>query len=376
MTLSFIKAPMGAGFRWVIGVLCLGVLTACSEPPELIGIDNPEIPVASVAGAKQHKIFIITTREDSEVVGALFSELRSDELGLASVEVSVPPTHKTGELARPKSLPPDPRTEFAIISPTIYETDRAIIASMNREFAKRSAADRDILFFVHGYNNTTSEAILRLGQFVEDTGFTGVPVLFTWASAGKASRYVYDLNSVLVARPKLIDAATIVSRSQAREYHIFAHSMGGLLTMEAIVDAEQAGRFNQSGRLRNIVLASPDIDIDLFRSQMAQINTSFDRFHVLMAQDDAALRVSRVIAGGVPRVGASDLETLSELGVNAIDLSDVDDSSAGSHAKFAGSPEIVQLIGLGLNATPEFSANRRNALDDVLGDLPIRIVSN
>lgn len=362
--------------RWLTATIVLLVVSACAASPELIGIDNPKIPVESVADAKRHKVFIITTREDTEVVGALFSELRSDELGLASVEVSIPPTHQTGELARPKSLPPDPRKEFAVVSPTVYETDRAIISSMNREFAKRAPEDKDVLLFVHGYNTTTSEAILRVGQFVEDSNFKGVPVLFTWASAGKLSRYVYDLNSALVARPQLIDAGSIISQTNAQEYHIFAHSMGGFLTMEAIVDAEKQGQFNRTGRLRNVVLASPDIDIDLFRSQMSQIETRFDRFFVLLSQDDAALRVSRVIAGGVPRVGAADVEALGALGVNAIDLTEIQDSSAGSHAKFTGSPEIVQVIGQGLNSTPEFGANQRTVLDQLLGDLPVRIVSN
>ena len=59
------------------------------------------------------------------------------------------------------------------------------------------------MFFVHGYNNTTSDAVLRLAQFVEDSGFEGVPVLFDWASAGELTRYVYDLNSSLIARDKI-----------------------------------------------------------------------------------------------------------------------------------------------------------------------------
>lgn len=364
-----------AGFFKVFGAVCLTLLLAgCAVPREVVGIDNPDIPAASVEGAKRHKVFIITTRQDSEVVGALFSEFRANELGLASVDVSVPPTHEIGKLERPKSLPPDPRTEFAILDPTIYESDDAIVASMNQEFRKRSVADRDVLFFVHGYNSTTSDAILRIGQFVEDTNFKGVPVLFTWASAGRVSRYVYDLNSALLARSSLVDGAEIVSRTEAEEYHILAHSMGGFLTMEAIVSADQRGDFNRTGRLRNIVLASPDIDLDLFRSQLGEIDTEFDRFFVLLSKDDPALRASRIIAGGVPRVGSSDAEELATLGVTAIDLSEIDDSSSGSHSKFAGSPEIVQLIGLGLNSTPEFGAARPPGLDQMLGDLPIRVV--
>lgn len=360
--------------RTIIASLMVVLISGCAEAPPVVGIDNPDVPTESVAEAKRHKVFIMTTREDSEVVGALFSELRADELGLASVEVSIPPTHQTGKLERPKSLPPDPRKEFSVINPTIYDSDRAIIASMNSEFRQRRPEDRDVLFFVHGYNTTTSDAIMRVGQFVEDSGFKGVPVLFTWASAGKLTRYVYDLNSALVARPMLLDAASIVSRSIAQEYHIFAHSMGGFLIMEAIVSAEHKGQFNRTGRLRNIVLASPDIDLDLFQSQLGEIENRFDRLFVLLAEDDYALRASRIIAGGVPRVGAADADALAALGVNAVDLSEVNDSNSGSHQKFTGSPEIVRLIGQGLNTSPEFGGGRRTVLSQVLGDLPVRVV--
>jgi len=41
---------------------------------------------------------------------------------------------------------------------------------------------------------------------------------------------------------------------------------------------------------------------------------------------------------------------LEKLGLTVIDLSGIDDSSSGSHSKFAGSPEMVQLIGAGLNS--------------------------
>ena len=356
--------------------LCTILITAgCARAPELIGVDNPKIPSRSVVGAIKHKVFIVTTREDTEVVGALFSELRADELGLASVEVSVPPTHVPGDLERPKSLPPDPRTEFAVIDPATYTSKTAFLSSLNAELRARSASQRELLLFVHGYNMTTSDAILQVGQFVEDSGFNGVPVLFTWASAGRLSRYVYDLNSALVARPLLIDASEILSQSIATEYHVFAHSMGGFLTMEAIVDVAQKGQFNRTGRLQNVVLASPDIDIDLFRSQMKEIGTDFDRFFVLLSKDDSALLASRRIAGGVPRVGAADAEELSKLGVTAIDLSKVDDSRTGSHSKFSGSPEVVQLIGQGLNNAPAYGSRRQTVLEQVIGDLPVRVVT-
>ena len=354
--------------------LILGLLFGCSRPPELIGVDNPQVPVLSVEEATRHKIFIATTRQASETVGALFSAQRAPELGLASVTVSIPPTHVPGQLERPKRLPPDPRTEFAIVEPTIYANDNAFIRTVNDELAKLPTGRRDILFFVHGYNNTTSDAVLRLAQFVEDTNFNGVPILFDWASAAQLSRYVYDLNSALIARPKIEELGKILERTNADNYNIFAHSMGGLLIMESAVMQAKAGTINRTGRLRSFVLASPDIDMDLFRVQLGIIGNIPDRFFVLLSEDDEALRFSRRIAGGIPRVGAANADELTKLGVIAIDLSAINDSSSGSHSKFAGSPEVVQLIGRGLNDHSNLDRNARaNRLGDYLQGVPIRI---
>jgi len=352
-------------------------LAACSPPPPLVGVDNPDVPVLSVEGAVKRKVFIATTREATEDVGVFFSGRRAPELGLASVQVSIPPNHVTGELKRPKRLPPDPRTEFAIVEPTVYANDGAFIAAVNHELAKRPRGKRDILFFVHGYNNTTSDSLLRLGQFVEDTGYQGVPVLFSWASAASFTRYVYDLNSALIARPKIGKISAIMARTNAEGYDVFAHSMGAFLMMEAMRDQAQLGVLNNTGRLQNIILAAPDIDVDLFRSQLQRIDTKFDRFYVLLSKDDSALNVSRRISGGVPRVGASDIQELADLGVIAIDLSEISNSSSGSHSKFAGSPEVVRLIGGGLNNRSNFNRSQRaTELRDVLGTIPISIAFN
>ncbi len=352
------------------------LMVGCSRPPEIVGIDNAITPAASVAGLQRHRIFITSTREASEVVGALYSADRAPTLGLASVDVTVPPTHVLGELERATRLPPDPATEFSIIEPLVYEPG-TFVSAIRRELAKRPPGERKVMLFVHGYNNTTSDAILRLGQFVEDTDYKGVPVLFTWASAAKAPRYVYDLNSALVARGKVKEISDLLASTGAESFDIFAHSMGTFLTMEGLVDAAQTGRLGTRGTIDQIVLASPDIDIDLFQTQIAQLPPAVvDRMYILISSDDSALRVSRRIAGGVPRVGAADIAQLEGLGVTVIDLSQIEDSSSGSHSKFAGSPEVVRLIGAGLNTTGGFNDATGPSLGDMLNGVPIRILGD
>lgn len=358
-----------AVLRFIAFAFFISVLTSCTRPPQLVGIDNPQLPVASVATATKRKVFIMTTREASEVVGAFYSGDRAPELGLASVIVSIPPNHVVGEIERPKSLPPDPATEFAIVEPTVYETDNVFVSQLNRELAKLPAKDRHILFFVHGYNNTVSDALLRISQFAEDTDFTGVPVLFSWASAAKPSRYVYDLNSALIARPRFLDAAVIIRRTNSTGVSLFAHSMGAFLTVEALVQARLAGR--QSHRLNNVMLAAPDIDLDLFKTQLAILPKDQRNMFVFVSHDDKALGFSRRISGGVERAGAADDAELTELGVTVIDLSKVDDSTSGTHSKFAGSPEVVQLIGRSLQDDNFNKPNHSPTLVEFLDGVPV-----
>ncbi|MDU9004808.1 alpha/beta hydrolase [Sedimentitalea todarodis] len=351
-------------------VLCIGLLS-CTRPPDLIGIDNGTDPVLSVNDASRQKVFIATTREATEAIGVFYSGERAPDLGLSSVVVSIPPSHQSGMIERPKRLPPDPRTEFSVIEPAVYGSSNAFVAGINAELARRAPQDRDVLLFIHGYNNTFSDSVLRIAQFVEDTNFSGVPVLFSWASAGKASHYVYDMNSALAARPQLLKTARILASTRAQGFDLFAHSMGSLLTVEALVEASLVDNTYTLGRMDNVMFAAPDIDLDLFKSQLNRIPKTERDFYVFVSKDDRALMVSRRISGGVARVGAADAAELSNLGVSVIDLSEIGDSASGTHSKFAGSPAVVQLIGSSLKKDNFDSKVQPPTLVEVLNDVPV-----
>ncbi len=74
-----------------------------------------------------------------------------------------------------------------------------------------------------------------------------MPILFTWASAGNLTDYIYDTNSVTVARDGLEQVLRELVNSDAQRVTILAHSLGNLLLLETLRQMELKGH----GLLKN-----------------------------------------------------------------------------------------------------------------------------
>jgi esterase/lipase superfamily enzyme len=354
-------------------------LTGCAGPSAaIIGLSADPDLQPPIPGLVQEEIYILTARDLSDDPALLFSGDRSPTLNMAKVRVTIPPNHEVGQIERARTLPPDPRTDFTIVDPVVFPNQYGFVAELRGDLRERPRGKRDILLFVHGFNTTLTDAVLRTAQFAHDTGFTGIPVVFSWASRGKTFDYVYDLNSSLIARDQLIEATEALLEASPAGVDLVAHSMGNLLTMEAVRQSALLGKLNASRKIRNVILASPDIDIDLFEAQLKSIPRSKGDVYVLISENDKALGISRFLAGGVSRVGDADPERLADLGVTVVDLSQVKDTSSIHHTKFAEVPEVVQLIGARLEANGNFETsstqpNRPAQVIQGIANVPIAI---
>lgn len=349
----------------LLGGLATG-LSACGKPQNIIGVPTTRPVTPDEVASRGHRIMVVTSRRLSEVEGEFYSGQRDSALNYGSALVVIPPSHKPGKVERPSSLPPDPDKHFVVLDPQRYPDETSFRMAARREVLKRPVGKRDAMMWVHGYNTTLTDALLRLAQFVEDSGYAGVPILYTWASQAKLTGYVYDINSALIARDFLERVPGLLVDSPVEGLDVVAHSMGNFLTMEAIRGSSSRGGLNKSGKLRNVILASPDIDIDLFISQLRNIPREDRNFFVLTSSDDRALATSRLIARR-PRLGQLPADSLSKLGVNVIDLSQVQDTSSIHHNKFADAPEIVQLLGDRVLAGDSFSGPRTGVESLVVG---------
>lgn len=345
----------GLSRRALLASVAASVATACSAPRNLVGV----APLNEVAG-RNHTIYIATVRAPSSDPAEFFSGERSPKINFASVDVQIPPGHVTGKIELPRRLPPNAEKHFVIRKPQTFD-EAGFRSVVGTDARSRPRGKRNALLWIHGYNTTLSEAVLRLAQFVEDTGYSGVPLLFSWASEARLTSYVYDINSALIARDAISEVASALGRSSFDSVDIIAHSMGNFLAMEAIRGGSQMNLFDTTGKLANVVLAAPDIDYELFAAQVSTLPPEKRGFFVLVSADDKALKFSGMIARR-PRVGDIDAASLTSLGVNVIDLSQVSDTSSIHHSKFADAPEVVQLLGTRLLAGDTYTSEGGSVL--------------
>ncbi|MFG1300463.1 alpha/beta hydrolase [Xanthobacter sp. V3C-3] len=331
--------------RRLLAPMLLLALAACARPE---GVLVPvEVGDASAAGAGKVDMLVATTRAPSETEGVVFTGERGGGLALTNIVVSIPPGRPVGSIQWPSRIPADPAREFAVtrVDPVGRPEARAW-------FQRQPRDKRRVLVFVHGFNTRFDASVFRFAQFVHDTGTNYVPVLFTWPSRGRVTDYIYDRESANFSRSDLAYVLEAAAKSpHVDEVVVLAHSMGAWLAMESLRQlALSDGRV--PAKITNVVLASPDLDIDVFERQMQELGPKRPQVTIFVSRNDSALGLSRLLAGQVQRVGAVDLSDPAysarleqATGIVVLDLTALQGGDALNHSKFATQPDMVRLLG-------------------------------
>lgn len=328
-----------------IGFLAVALLAGCAGRP---GPDALTANEASAPGTSEHVILVASTRARDPRPGTFYNGERSPALSFARIDMTVPPDHKPGEVEWPKQAPGNPATDMVVRDAVYRDTPQQFDADLSAQLALRPPGQKKVVIFIHGYNTQFSEALYRLAQMAEDSRSTAVPVLFTWASRGETADYVYDTNSATAARDRLEDTIRLVFASGAEQVSILAHSMGNWVTVEALRQIRISGRGVPPQKVGNIILAAPDIDVDVFKSQLKRFGKPAKPFIVVVSADDKALGFSEFIAGGKGRLGSYTNDTdLVDLGAVVVDMTKVKALDSFNHGKFAQlaaiAPELQML---------------------------------
>ena len=331
--------------RWAF-ILILIVLVGCSDRTAA-----PIVPAALDVGTNR-TVFIGTTRA---INGAgEFGIGRNPRLTLLQSQVSIPPGRDIGTVSDGFDNP-KPERDFVIATLDTFADRTTFARALSREIDRSSEGRREVTVFVHGFNNSFSDAAFRMAQLGHDLEVPGALVSYAWPSRANPLGYEYDRDSALFARDGLAELLQTVAAAGDPDIILVAHSMGSYLVMETLRQLEIADPGWAGRSLRGVVLMSPDLNVDLFRSQLAQLQTVPDPFVVIVSRKDIILHLSARLRGERSQLGnINDVDDIGDLPVTVVDVSAFTDRRSGNHFVAAGSPALIQILRRSADIDREF----------------------
>jgi esterase/lipase superfamily enzyme len=201
------------------------------------------------------------------------------------------------------------------------------------------------VIYIHGYNSTFSESVYRFAQIRADFRADGPGLLYSWPSAGDPRGYAYDRDSVLYSRDDFARVLDLMTRDPNHRVVLLAHSMGAQLVMESLRQVALHGDRRILERINAVVLMSPDIDPDVFRSQAEAIGDLPQPFLIFVSRKDRALSLAGLLTGRKPRLGVTfDREAVKGLPVNVVDFTALSDNEGLNHSVPTTSPAAINVL--------------------------------
>jgi esterase/lipase superfamily enzyme len=216
-------------------------------------------------------------------------------------------------------FPPTP-WPYTVVDDQVVE-DEQIQADHDRQVRQirarlhpllRESPRKDVLVFVHGFNNDFTDSALTLAQLWHMLGRQDVPILYSWpAGHGGLGGYGYDRESGQFTAFHLKNFLRFLAADPEIEHlQLVAHSRGSDVLMTAIkdltIEARAAGLDPRTtNRIANVVLAAPDLDIEVVSQRLAaeRIGRGVGRLTVYTSANDKALGLSHWLFGGLTRAG-------------------------------------------------------------------------
>lgn len=169
-----------------------------------------------------------------------------------------------------------------------------------------------ITVYVHGFNTTFDENLIRASEFWHYMSRDEVMISFDWPSKGSLFSYEIDKSNASFAVRQFRELLEFLAEHTSVErINIIAHSAGNPIAVEALrhlsmryydLDDEEAHRRTKIGR---VILAAPDMDLDAALSAAVDgAGRVTQGFIIYASRKDKALDFSSGIFGDV-RLGSS-----------------------------------------------------------------------
>jgi esterase/lipase superfamily enzyme len=329
-------------------LLSLAIPTASAMPPPS---PSPRSGLDSAIGGEAEKkfntvkIFFGTNRArtTSKKLAEQYGTERG-ELEVGQIEVTVPFSHKEGDIEQPKWLrfefSKDPEKHMVLANIVSWS-----LASFRRNLQNAIFNDPDAsaFLFIHGFNVSFEDASLRTAQMAWDLKLLTAPLMFSWPSKSNLEGYAADEDNVVWAvRDLRVFLDEIVNQTGARKVHVIAHSMGNRALVQAL---QQFARLDDKPRFNQVILAAPDIDASVFKRDIAPvIKQSAEQLTIYASSKDKALKASKKVHNN-QRVGDATGIPLVIAGIDTVDASAVDTDFLG-HSYFGDEISLLKDIGI------------------------------
>jgi|GEM_PF-936623 len=290
-------------------------------------------------------VFYGTNRAiDIELKKIQYKNNRDNVLHLGFCEISIPSTHKIGNLERPSwfrrlLFEESPDNNFTILSNKKTE-EQEFISLLQQRIGQSD--EKDVLLFIHGFNVKFDEAMLRTAQLGFDLNFKGGVTAFSWPSSGYIGGYITDMDSARLSSDYLCSFIKLLIKDNVNKLNIIAHSMGNVVLTQALLQLKQEKNMSNI-TVNQIILAAPDIDKDIFIKQIMPSINGMARITLYASSKDKALLASKKIRNEYERLGEGGKNIVIVDGLESIDASRVDTSLLG-HGYFAQTQSLLNDI--------------------------------
>ncbi len=305
--------------KMVLQIECARAKAQLSAEPAVVA----RSPAAKKADVIEVTTYYATNRNQTASSEPLkvYGTGREWSLHYGRAVVTIPLTHKTGRLELPKlwkvQREPDPAKHFVVKSVVPMDKD-----GVRREMQERLEAtgNKSILLFVHGYYLGFPEAAMRTAQLAYDLKFPGVPFFYSWPSGATLLSYWQDEETAELSAPVFEKLLDDLSLPPATDIYIIAHSMGNRIVSNAL--KARVDQRKPTGHVREVLLAAPDINAELFRTVIAPKLAEMQgtRTTIYASSSDVALKVSKIVHG-FRRLGETDDGVFTYKGMDTIDAS-------------------------------------------------------
>ena len=209
-----------------------------------------------------------------------------------------------------------------VVSKEVLEShdreEKKVIKQLEERLAL--SKNKELIIYVHGFNNTFKDAALNLSEVWHFSGRQGVPLLFSWPAgshglfayfqdreSGEFS--IYHLKQLLKTLPKIKNLEGV---------HIIAHSRGADVVTTALREILLETKAEMKDpreifKFKNLILAAPDLDFAvvgqrLIAERFAQL---FEQITVYINTHDGALGVAQNVMCGGSRLGRVEAKNLN-----------------------------------------------------------------